>query len=72
MNQHTELHCPTLTALDPVRAIRAIHHAYLQLDANTGELTVNTHLDNQPALQALADCLAVAGHPGFVAEDPKP
>jgi hypothetical protein len=76
MSQHTELYCPTLAALDPVQAIRAIHHAYLQLVANTGELPVTSHLDNQPALQALAACLAVVGHPGFVAEpqpeQPKP
>lgn len=72
MSQHTELHCPTLDALDPIKAIRVIHHAYFQLAANTRELPVTTCLDNQLALKALADCLAVAWHPGFVGESPKP
>lgn len=72
MSQHTELHCPTLAALDPVKAIRAIHHAYLQLAANTRELPAASNLDNRPSMKALADCLAEAGHPGFKARPEPP
>ena len=60
----TEDYCPALPALDRVKAIRAIHQAWLQLSALTDNVDCE-HFDNAPALQALAACLADAGHPGF-------
>lgn len=60
---HTELFCKNLPGLDPIRAVRAIHLAWLQL------CSIETHPDrdhdNLPALQALGECLAEAGHPEF-------
>ena len=64
---HTETYCKTLAALDPVKAIRAIHQAYLQLAALSRSVDCGDY-DNRPALDALADCLADAGHPGFTKE----
>ena len=61
---HTEMYCETLDALDPVKAIRAIHQAYLQLAALSNSVDLDGY-DNRPALDALAECLADAGHPGF-------
>lgn len=61
---HTEIYCETLAALDPVKAIRAIHQAHLQLAALTRSVDLEGY-DNKPVLDALAQCLADAGHPGF-------
>lgn len=57
---HTELYCPSLDQLDPVEAIRAIHAAWLQLQA--AERGVEA-LDHHSALVALQRCLKAAGHP---------
>lgn len=63
---HTELYCVNLNNLNPVKAIRAIQQAHLQLTA----LNVDCeHYDNAPALAALADCLSQAGHIGFIKEN---
>ena len=59
---HTETYCATLQDLDPVAAIRAIHEAYLQLKAMTANCDVAPY-DAGPALEALKECLAQAGHP---------
>jgi len=64
----TESFTPQLFALEPVAAIRAIHQAWLQLDAARRGVE---GLDHGPALAALAACLAQAGHPAF-AEGAKP
>ena len=64
MSFHTDLYCKSLSELSPVEAIRAIHAAYLQLAAATGEV-VASKLDHRPAMSALAACLRAAGHPGF-------
>ena len=61
---HTEAYCATLERLDPVTAIRAIHHAFLQLSALTANVDC-LHYDNAPALEGLAVVLRDAGHPGF-------
>lgn len=67
---HTEEYCKTLDALDRVQAIRAIHQAYLQLMAlNDSIRTAGAEMDNVPALGALYDCLATAGHIGFSREE---
>jgi hypothetical protein len=67
MTMHTETHCPTLDAIDKVQAIRAIHQAWLQLNA-TKAIAADESFDNAPALASLAKCLADAGHPGFQTE----
>lgn len=64
---HTELYCRTLGNLEPTNAVRAIHAAWLQLNAigvqvDTGD---GATYDNAPALQALSACLKDAGHVGF-------
>jgi hypothetical protein len=64
---HTETYCATLDRLDTVQAVRAIHQAYLQLRAVDRNCDVQ-HYDNGPALEALAMCLAQAGHPAFCEE----
>lgn len=61
---HTELYCQTMENLDPAKAIRAIHRAYLQLDALT-PAAGEAGYDNAPALSALRQCLRDAGHVGF-------
>jgi len=65
---HTETVCTTLPNLNPVKAIRAIHQAYLQLvalnEASIGQPATG-HFDNQPSIKALAECLHDAGHPAF-------
>lgn len=62
----TEQVCAHLTELELAQAIRAIHQAHLQLSALTANVDCAPY-DNAPALKALADCLRVAGHPGFTA-----
>jgi hypothetical protein len=61
---HPELYCKNLDSLEPIKAIRAIHQAYLQLRALTENVDCE-HYDNQPALTELEDCLRMAGHIGF-------
>lgn len=61
---HTETYCLTLDKLDPVKAIRAIHQAHLQLAALNQNVDCE-YFDNVPALAALGDCLADAGHIGY-------
>lgn len=60
----TERYCDTLEALQPNKAIRAIHHAWLQLTALTEHVDCEPY-DNGPAIDALAECLKQAGHIGF-------
>lgn len=63
---HTELYCLSLDELDPKKAIRSIHAAWLQLHAIGQQVEVGgTTYDNAPALASLAACLAQAGYPGF-------
>lgn len=65
MTMHTERYCPRLESLDPVKAIRAIHEAHLQLSAvNSGRYEPGL-LDNAPALESLCGILASVGHPGY-------
>lgn len=66
---HTEIYCRNLEALDNVKAIRAIHEAFLQLSA-LGERVdgEDCTYDNAPAIKALADVLADVGHIGFSKE----
>lgn len=60
---HTEIYCETLENLDKVKAIRAIHQALLQLVAiETG----SDDVDNFPAMLALRELMADAGHIAFV------
>lgn len=59
---HTERYCGSLGALDRVKAIRAIQQAFLQLRALQG-FVEDDGFDNAPALAALRQCLADAGHP---------
>jgi len=59
---HTDIYCTTLESLDRVKAIRAIHQAYLQLRAIGPRIE---DFDNDPAMAVLSDCLKDAGHPGF-------
>lgn len=61
---HTELYCANLSALDPIKAIRAIHQAWLQLAALNTNVDCES-FDNAPALASLAQCLVDAGHAGF-------
>lgn len=60
----TETYCCTLSALDPVKAIRAIHQALIQLSALDSSVDCQ-HFDNGPALADLRDCMKQAGHMGF-------
>lgn len=63
---HTEIYCEKLDNMDNVKAIRAIHQAWLQLQA-LGE-TVDGEdctYNNAPVIAALAEVLADAGHVGF-------
>lgn len=64
---HTEIYCETLENLDKVKAIRAIHQALLQLVAieNTSTSSGNDY-DNMPAILALRELMADAGHIAFV------
>ena len=61
---HTETYCTTLDKLDPVKAIRAIQQAELQLRA-LSDFVDCEHYDNEPALDALRECLRDAGHRGY-------
>lgn len=61
---HTEMYCDRLADLDRAKAIRAIHQAYLQLNA-TREAAMAESFDNKPSIAALASCLKASGHPGF-------
>lgn len=60
---HTEKFCPSLGALDRVKAIRAIHEALIQLNAARSGRTET--LDHGPAIESLTDCLRDSGHIGF-------
>ena len=64
---HTEDYTRTLPEVDPVKMIRAIHEAYLQLSAVTLHIDC-APFDNTAALESLSDCLKDAGHPGFQPE----
>lgn len=59
---HTEIYCQNLEQLERVKAIRAIHQAYLMLSA-LAEHTDTEHYDLTPSLDALRACLVDAGHP---------
>lgn len=61
---NTEKHCEALACLDPVAAIRAIHEAYLTLQAIGTACDVAPY-DLAPAQAALRACLVQAGHVGF-------
>jgi S-methylmethionine-dependent homocysteine/selenocysteine methylase len=61
---HTELYCDKLADVDPVKAIRAVHQAYLQLNA-TKDVALTESYDNKPSIAALSSILKTAGHPGF-------
>ena len=61
---HTEQYCKTLESLDPIKAIRAIHEAFLQLAALTSHIDCGS-FDNTPSLSSLRECLKEAGHVGF-------
>ena len=58
----TDQYCATMENLDPVEAIRAIHAAWLQIEAERQGLA---SLDHGDALARLAKCLRQAGHIGF-------
>lgn len=62
----TEKYCNNLESLDKKEAIKAIHEAYLQLNA-LGKLVNIDGLtyDNKSVLINLQKCLAKAGHIGF-------
>jgi hypothetical protein len=60
---HTEIACSDLDKLDRVKAIRAIHEAYLQLKAVDRYGADN--LFNERVVASLAECLKDAGHIGF-------
>lgn len=60
----TETYCTALDNLDRVKAVRAIHQAYLQLAALMPAATAEGY-DNAPAARALVECLQDAGHIGF-------
>ena len=61
---HTEIYCPQLDQLNHVQAIRAIHEAWLQLDAIGSRIEVDGRsLDNSRALRSLRDVLASVEHP---------
>jgi cystathionine beta-lyase/cystathionine gamma-synthase len=61
---NTEKYCKNLENLDKIKAIRAIHEAYLQLRSlDTYENRM--HWNNQPAISALEECLEDSGHIGF-------
>jgi hypothetical protein len=59
---HTEIYCTSLESLDKIKAIRAIHQAYLHLRAV--RFTAG-NFEGCPTELALCDCLKDAGHPGF-------
>ena len=61
---HTEAYCATPDNLDSVKALRAMHQAFLQLSAVASNCDVQPY-DCAPALEALASCLRDAGHMGF-------
>lgn len=58
----TERYCLSLEKLDPVKAVRAMQEAYLQLSVLRG----TESFDNNPAMESLASCLSDAGHIGYV------
>ncbi|AEI71132.1 hypothetical protein [EBPR siphovirus 5] len=61
---HTECYCSTLDALDRIKAIQAIHAAFLQIKALD---TIDADSLNFDKVKAqLAECLRDAGHFGFV------
>ena len=61
---HTEMYCESPNKLDRIKAIRAIHEAYLQLSALTANIDCG-HYNNRQALESLADCLRQAGFQGL-------
>lgn len=65
MAMHTEIYCQTLEDLPKEKAIRAIHQAWLQLNATNNQARREGY-DNAPAIEALGECLKAAGHVGFV------
>lgn len=65
MTMHTERYCETLDSLQLIDAIRAIHQAYMQLEALRQNVLIAPY-DNRPAIEALEDCLIRAGHVGFM------
>lgn len=67
---HTEIFCNNLDKLDKVKAIRAVHQAYLQLAAIDAivESDENIMFANGPVIARLAEVLADAGHPAFDGE----
>jgi hypothetical protein len=70
----SDRYCETLSDLDQAQAIRAIHQAWIQLNAMSyqGRAEVDgTEYDNRATLQELATCLRAAGHLGFKARATK-
>jgi hypothetical protein len=63
---YTEKVCTSLEALDPAKAIRAIHRALLQIEA--GEKLGFDCLDNADTIDALRACMIDAGHLGYLPE----
>jgi hypothetical protein len=63
MAYHSEIYCSTLGNLDPVKAIRAIHFALLQIEA--GEKIGFDCLDFDGLKADLATCMRDAGHVGY-------
>jgi hypothetical protein len=63
-NMDTENYCKTLDKLDTAKAIRAIHEAYLQLEA-IDKYDNSINWDNRWAIRNLKACLKDAGHIGF-------
>jgi len=64
----TENYCKTLDNLNKIKAINAIHQAYLQLEAmgkGINDRDSYTYYDNRPVLKSLKECLKNAGHIGF-------
>ena len=63
---HTELYCKTLDNLEKIESIRAIHEAYLQLNAIEKRFEGDCVIyNNKPVLRNLQKCLENAGHIGF-------
>lgn len=65
---YTERFCDHLEELDRGEAIRAIHAAWLQLQAIGARVyseRLGTDVDNTGTIEALRACLQKAGHAGF-------
>lgn len=64
---HTEIYCDNIDNMDKVKAIRAIHQAFLQLKAIGEKVEVGGLVyDNSQTISDLADALRDVKHAGFV------